>query len=127
VCSTWSGSGSQTLSGNGQVVVTLTGGASNNKLTVSTASSCTFHFGTIDLGSTGYLASGSHTYSGNGSNKSRVAYSGGTTNPTLTITLGDGTDSNSVTSSTLAYTPDANLKDTGGNGVTAGSSTGQSF
>ena len=61
LCSTWSGDFSdQTLAALGDVTVTLTdGGLANDTLTVTSAS-CTFHFGTINLGSTGYVTGQRH-------------------------------------------------------------------
>jgi hypothetical protein len=125
----WIGQGAQMISGNNQVDVTLnSNGASDNTLTVTTTSGCTFNFGSIDLGSTAYISSGSTTFggTGNGGNKSTIAFSGGTT-PTLTIKIGAGTASNAVTASTLTYNPSALIKDTNSNAVAPGSSSGQTF
>jgi hypothetical protein len=126
VCSTWSGNGSnQSLAGNADVVVTVTdNGAGNDTLSSATsAANCggTVHFGVIGLGSTSWVAANT-TYSGSGSNKSRVDWTAATA--TLKVTLGTpsavgGTVSGSVTA---AYTPDAAITDPAGNAV-AGSVT----
>ena len=123
-CSGWNGS---TLSGNGQVVVTVTDGTggTNDKVTVTTASGCTFNFGTIDLGSNAYISSGGATFSGNGSNASSIAWTSGTN--TLTITLGSKSGAGTVAtvaSSTAVYTPDAAITDTYGVAVSGTRSTG---
>src|SRR5581483_4087873 len=65
-CSTWSGDGSnQSLTGNGDVTVTVTDGtgATNDSVTV-TSGTCTFHFGSIALGSNAYVSGGNATFSG---------------------------------------------------------------
>jgi hypothetical protein len=130
-CASWSGDSSdQTLTGNGDVTVTLTdGGGSNDALTVASAT-CTFHFGTIDLGATSYVTGGAKTFSGSGSSKSTVTWSAATR--TLTIVLGGPGGSGTVgtvASSTATYTPDSSLKNAVGTAVTgtAATATGPQF
>jgi Tfp pilus assembly protein PilV len=123
-CSGWNGS---TLNGNGQVVVTLTDGTggTNDKVTVTTASGCSFNFGTIDLGSNAYISGGGATFSGNGSNASSIAWNSGTN--TLTITLGTKSGAGTVAtvaSSNAVYTPNAAITDTYGVAVSGTRSTG---
>jgi type II secretory pathway pseudopilin PulG len=124
-CSGWDGTSA--ISGNGQVVVTLTNGTSgaNDSVTVTTTSGCTFNFGTINLGSTAYVSGGNTTFSGNGSNKSTIAWSSAT--KTLTITLGAAGGSGTVAtvaSSNAVYTPSAAITDTVGLAVSGTGSTG---
>ncbi|HTZ85048.1 MAG TPA: hypothetical protein VMB05_00130 [Solirubrobacteraceae bacterium] len=121
-CSSWSGnSSSHELSGNGEVTVTLSDGAgtSDDTLTLS-ASKCTIHFGTIDLGSAGYVSGGNVTFSGNGSSASAIKYS--PSSQKLTVELGGqaGTGTTkTVTTSAATLTPDANLTDEFGNAFAA--------
>jgi type II secretory pathway component PulJ len=105
-CSTWSNdANNQSLSSNGDVTVTVTDGtgATNDSLTVTSAT-CTFRFGSINLGSNAYLSGGNATFSGNGSNKSTIAWTAATN--TLVITLGakSGGTPATVASSTPIYT-----------------------
>ena len=109
------------------MVVTLTDGTggTNDKVTVTTASGCSFNFGTIDLGSNAYISGGGATFSGNGSNASSIAWNSGTN--TLTITLGSRSGSGTtapVASSNAVYTPDAAITDTYGVAVSGTRSTG---
>ncbi len=106
-CSTWSNDASnQALNSNGDVTVTVTDGigATNDSLTVTSAT-CTFRFGSINLGSNAYLSGGNATFSGNGSNKSSIGWTAATN--TLVITLGAKTGAGTpatVASSTPIYT-----------------------
>lgn len=118
LCSTWSGTGNQTLAGNGQVTVSINnnaGATGNDTLTVTTTG-CTFHFGTVDLGSSGWVST-TRTFGGNGSSKSTIGYSSSTR--TLTITLGaaSGTVGTVSGSTTMTYTPDAAIADVAGNTI----------
>jgi hypothetical protein len=131
MCSLWTTNGADhALEGNGEVTVTLADGvgAADDTLSVS-ANKCTFHFGTIDLGSGGYVSSGSATFSGSGSNKSTVEYRA--SSHTLTIELGTKGGSGTVkqvSSSAATLTPDANLTDEFGNTFPAfATSTTQQF
>lgn len=105
-CSTWSNdANNQSLNSNGDVTVTVTDGtgATNDSLTVTSAT-CTFRFGSINLGSNAYLSGGNATFSGNGSNKSSISWTAATN--TLVITLGgrSGGTPATVASSTPIYT-----------------------
>jgi hypothetical protein len=112
VCSTWSNDGaSQTLSANNDVTVTVTdGGAANDTLMVSSAT-CQLHFGSIDLGSPGFVTA-TRTFSGTGSGRSMVDWT--LASLTLRVTLGSASGAVSTVSSavTSTYTPDAAIKDT---------------
>ncbi|MGO9872199.1 MAG: putative Ig domain-containing protein [Acidimicrobiia bacterium] len=119
-CSTWSGnSTNQSLSGNGDVTVTVNDGTGATNDSISVASgTCTFNFGSINLGSNAYVSGGAATFSGNGSNKSTIAWTAATN--TLVITLGSssgGTLAN-VTSSTPIYTASTALLASSGGGIT---------
>jgi hypothetical protein len=124
-CASWSGDSSdQSLTANGDVTVTLTDGeGSNDSLTVSSAT-CTFRFGAVDLGATGYVTGGAKTFSGSSASKSTVTWSAATR--TLTIVLGGpggvGTVG-TVASSTAIYTPDSALKNAVGTAVTGTAAT----
>ncbi len=127
MCSLWSGDFSdQLLATPGDVTVTLAdGGAGNDTLTIASAA-CTFHFGSINLGSTGYATGGSVTFSGStAADASSVAWDASTR--TLTATLGRrggaGTPG-TVASSTGIYTPDAALRNGFGTLITGTCSTG---
>jgi hypothetical protein len=109
VYSGWtSGDGtSQSLS----LTVTITdGGAANDTLTVSSGSG-TLHFGSIDLGSPGFVTT-TRTFSGNGSNASTLDWTPSST--TLRVMLGtaSGAVGTVASSVTATYTPDAAIKDT---------------
>jgi hypothetical protein len=122
MCSSWSGNTTdQSITGNGEVTVTLTdGGAGDDTIGVS-SSKCTLHLGTIDLGSGNYISGGSATFSGNGSNHSTVKYTA--SSATLTVELGSksgGTGTiKQASSSAATLTPDASLTDAFGNTFTA--------
>jgi hypothetical protein len=125
-CSAWSGDTTdQTINGSGAVTVTLTdGGAGNDSVTVS-STGCTFNFGSINLGATGYLTGGgSRTYNGGGSSKSTISWTAST--HTLTIMIGNagtGGTIGTVASSTATYNPSASITDSAGNGGIASKST----
>jgi hypothetical protein len=126
-CSTWSGDTSnQSITSSSAVTVTLTdGGAANDSVSVS-STGCTFNFGSINLGATGYLTGGgSRAYNGSCGNKSTITWT--TSTRTLTITLGSGCSGGTigtVASSTATYTPSASITDSAGNGGIASRSTG---
>ncbi len=113
-CSAWSNDASnQSLSNNSDVTVTVAdGGASNDSLTVASAT-CTFNFGSLDLGSNGYVSS-SATFKGTNSNKSTIAWTAST--HTLVITLGAKTAGTTATvaSSAPVYTASGAIVDTAG-------------
>jgi Concanavalin A-like lectin/glucanases superfamily/Putative Ig domain/Bacterial Ig-like domain len=126
ICSAWSGTGDQTLGGNG-VVVTITNNGGNDLLTV-TSGSCTLHIGSIATGND-YVSS-TATFSGSGNNQSKVAWKASTR--TLTIAIGrqtGGTLNSGLAAATVVYTPDAAIKDVAGNAITTTpfSSAGQRF
>jgi hypothetical protein len=127
LCSTWSGDSSdQSVGGNGSVVTLTDGGGSSDSISVS-ASGCTFNFGSISLGNTGYVTGGNATFSGNGGSRTTITWTAST--KTLTITLGakggSGTiPASAVASSTATYTPNSSITDSAGNGGIAAKSTG---
>jgi hypothetical protein len=109
-CSSWSGSGDQVLNGNNQVAVSVNQAGGGDTLTVS-ATGCTFNFGSIALGSTGYTTS-TATFVGAGANRSTITWTAATR--TLTITLGATASSalGTVASSTATYTPSTSQQNT---------------
>ncbi len=118
MCSLWSGNTSNhSLTGNGEVTVTVTNGSGSGDDTLSvSASKCTLHLGTIDLGSGSYVSGGNVTFSGNGSNASTVEYNA--TSHTLEVGLGSQGGSGKtaqVSSSAATLTPEASLTDEFGN------------
>jgi|GEM_PF-880552 len=131
MCSTWSGNASdQSIAGNSEVTVTVTDGSGVSDDSVSVAASkCTFHLGTIDLGSNAYISAGNVTFGGSGANKSTVKYTAASA--MLEIVLGTKGGSGTVkqvSSSAVKLTPDAGLTDEFGNAFPAFStSTGQQF
>ena len=133
MCSVWNGNEiNHSFTGNGEVLVTVTdgSGATDDNLAV-TASKCSFHLGTIDLGSNAYVSGGNVTFSGNGSNSSTIEYKAST--DTLRVELGSkggagGVNSKSISSSAATLTPDVGLTDEFGNGFPAfTTSTTQQF
>jgi hypothetical protein len=91
-CSSWTGTGNQTLGGT-YTVATITDGVTptDDTLTVSRSgapSGCTtLNFGSIDLGSSAYVSGGNVTFSGpNAGNPTTIMWTAAT--DTLTITLG---------------------------------------
>lgn len=112
-CSSWTGVGSKSLSGNGDVTVTITENGTNDTLTVSSATCPSFKFGSVALG--GNYVAATRTFSGNGSNASTITWD--PTAKTLTITLGNGSGSvnSSVPAGTPSYTPASGLADIAGN------------
>jgi len=127
-CSTWTSgdTNNQSLTVSGDVTVTLAdGGAGNDTISV-TSGTCTFNFGSINLGSTAYVTGGSLTFNGSGStNKSTITWTA--SSHTLVITLGAQSGSGTpgtVTASTATYTPSGSLTDSAGNAVSGTGSTG---
>jgi hypothetical protein len=122
-CSTWSNSGTQTLSPGSSLVVAITDNGANDTLSVSNSSGCTVHVGTVALNAN-YVSS-TVNFSGNGSNSASLQWNPSTNQ--LTITLGTGTGQNSsVAASIPSNTPDAALKDLAGNLIASGPFTGTS-
>src|SRR6185437_850945 len=111
-CSSWSSDTSdQSLSANNDVTVTVTNGT-HDSITVSSAT-CSFHFGSIDLGAGGYVSS-SATFKGSYSSKSSIFWD--VSARTLTITFGARTAGSvsNVSASTPVYTAYSSLSDTSG-------------
>ena len=127
LCSLWSGDFSdQVLATPGDVTVTLAdGGAAGDTLAISSAA-CAFHFGAVNLGSTGYATGGNVTFSGaTAADASTVAWNAAT--HTLTATLGRRGGAGVpgfVASSSGVYTPDSALKSGFGTTITGTCSTG---
>jgi hypothetical protein len=111
MCSAWTTSGNQSITGNNQSTVTLSNGASDS-IAVS-SSLCTFNFGTLSLGSTAYTTA-TQTFAGTGANASTITWTASTN--TLTIVLGalTGTASPAVASSAVTYTPSTNVANANG-------------
>ena len=80
LCSTWSGDTSnQSLTGNNDVTVTLADGTGTTNDAIKVASAtCTFNFGTLDLGSSAYVSGASLTFKGTGNNKSTINWTAST-------------------------------------------------
>jgi Chitobiase/beta-hexosaminidase C-terminal domain len=116
-CSTWTNSGSQTLSGSA-VVVQIADTGSDDTLTVTAVGSANcggtanFKLGSVKLG--GDYVAPTRTFSGSGGS---LVWS--PTAHTLTITLGtaSGLTNLLVSAGTPTYTPDAALRDIAGNGI----------
>ena len=122
LCSTWSGNGDQSISGDNQATVTLNNVSGSDTVTVS-SSTCTLNFGTLSLGSTAYTTA-TDTFAGAGVNKSTIAWSASANQ--LTITLGQvtGAGQATVATSIATYTPSTSVLNvsgvpTGGTFVTA--------
>jgi hypothetical protein len=122
MCSAWSGdTTNQLINASNNVVVTVADGtgATNDSLTLTSAS-CTFHLGSINLGSNAYVSGGSVTFSGStsGGKESQLAWNASTN--TLTITLGAAGGSGTVAtvaSSIPVYTADGAITDSNGAAV----------
>ena len=127
MCAIWSGDFTdQSLAALGDVTVMLIdGGVANDSVTVTSAS-CTFRFGSIALGSTGYVTDGTVAFSGlTTGDESTVSWNA--TTHTLVVTLGTraGTGtSGTVGSSSATYTPDAAIKNGFGTVITGSFVTG---
>ena len=117
-CSTWTtgDAANQVLNANNDVSVNVSNGASgaNDILTVTSAT-CSFKFGSLDLGSPSYVST-AMTFGGAGSNKSTVAWT--TSTHKLLITLGTAAGTaTTVTSSAPTYTASAAVVDPNGSAV----------
>jgi type II secretory pathway pseudopilin PulG len=114
-CSAWSGDTSdQVINANNNVIVTVTdaNGGQNDSLTVTSAS-CTFRFGSVNLGSSAYVSGGNATFSGTGASRSTITWTAAT--HTLTITLGAATGTfATVASSKPIYTALPTMTDSSG-------------
>ena len=125
-CAGWANdAGNQSETGNGIVTVTIANSGANDILTVA-SSSCTggFKFGSVALG--GDYVSATRTFSGNGGNRSELAWN--VTARTLTIRVGSasGAVNSGILAGTPSYTADTALKDRAGNAIGAGPFTGSS-
>jgi hypothetical protein len=111
-CSAWSNDASnQSLNADGDVTVTVAdGGGGNDSVTVASGT-CSFNFGSIDLGDPGYVSAGDATFSGTGAGASSIAWNAGSN--TLTITLGSAAGGTlaAVASSTPVYTASGAITD----------------
>lgn len=118
VCSTWAGTGDQSLGGSG-TVVTITENGANDTVTVA-ASGCTLRVGSVASG--GDYVTATATFSGSTvAAESRVTWTAATR--VLTIHLGSlatGTLNDKVQQpeGTATYTPNAAITDVAGNPVT---------
>ena len=123
-CSTWSNSGTQTITGGNVVDVLITDNGSADVLTVAdVASNCggatNFKFGSVNLAAN--YVNANTTFSGTSSNQAKLTWDPAA--KTLTITLGAGTGSQTgVAVSTPIYTPNAGLKDLASPGNTMAAS-----
>jgi hypothetical protein len=125
-CSTWSGTGNQTITADNVVTVSVVNNGApggNDLLTVSTsAAACggAFHFGSVNLGSPNYVSSNS-TFRGTGGSASTISYTAGTTRR-MTIVLGaraSGTSSGTVSGTiTYGHTPDPAILGANGRPIT---------
>jgi hypothetical protein len=112
-CSTWSNSGTQTVTGGNVVDVLITDNGSADVLTVAdVGSNCggatNFKFGSVNLAAN--YVNANTTFSGTSSNQGKLTWDPAA--KTLTITLGAGTGSQTgVAASTPIYTPSTALKD----------------
>ncbi len=116
ICSAWTGgdTANQTLNASSNVTVSISDGTSptNDALTVTSAS-CTFNFGSINLGSSAYVSTAA-SFGGTTTNASSISWTASTR--TLVVTLGakiSGTVANVLTSTPI-YTASGLLKDPAG-------------
>jgi putative nucleotidyltransferase with HDIG domain len=116
-CSAWSASSSPDLSDSNMVVVGSMPSSGDDTITVTDSADCTggFHFGSIDLGQSGYFNS-NVTFGGNVMGCKNGKTTGCSTihwdgQDTLTITLGreSSTQSTQTATSVAVYTPDPAL------------------
>jgi hypothetical protein len=126
-CSAWStDTSNQSLTVDNDVTVTLADGGvlGNDSISVSSGT-CTFHLGSIDLGSGLYVAVASATFSGTGPSKSTISWNAAA--KTLTIALGAkgilGTVT-TVASSVATYTPNGSIQDSSGTAISGTFATG---
>jgi Putative Ig domain len=116
MCSAWTGGDStaQLINADSNVTVSISDGtgATNDALTV-TSTSCTFNFGSLNLGSNAYVSAAT-SFGGTATNVSSISWTPGTR--VLLITLGAkiaGTVAN-VSTSTPIYTANPALRDSVG-------------
>jgi hypothetical protein len=96
--------------------VTVSDGPGNDSISVA-STTCTFDFGSIDLGSGAYVGGGNLLFSGKNANASTIAWDA--TSHVLTITLGQKSNNNAATvaSSTPVYTASSAIKDSNSVGI----------
>jgi hypothetical protein len=119
-CTGWTGTGNPTLDVDGNKAAGATG---NDTMTLDQSTlnmTCTggLHFGSVDLGGTGYFTSATAV----DFNKSTVTLTSSATQSTLVITLGTikaGTVGTVSTNKVATYTPDSALSDGSGHSVGA--------
>ncbi|GAA4352958.1 beta strand repeat-containing protein [Angustibacter luteus] len=111
-CTAWGTSGDQSITGDNQAKVSLNDVAAGDTVTV-TSTLCTFRFGTMALGSTGYTGA-TTTFAGAGANKSTIVWDAAAR--TLTVTLGaaSSTSPTVVPSSAVTFTPSTVIRNSGG-------------
>ena len=114
---------SQTLGGNGNVVVTITDAGANDVLTVTASNCAGLSVGSVELG--GDYVTTTKSYSGNGSNASTVTWTASSNR--LTIRLGSPNGGTSGLNTGVAagfptYNPASGISDLFGNPI-AGSFT----
>jgi hypothetical protein len=122
ICSIWTPDTSNQLLSAASNVVTVTNGAgaANDSISSVTSGSCTFNFGSIDLGFNTYVTGGNVTFGANG-NGNQSIYAWNAAAHSLTITLGkQGVTgaTGTVASSTPTYTASALITDSSGVGLT---------
>jgi prepilin-type N-terminal cleavage/methylation domain-containing protein len=120
MCSAWSNNGAnQQINQNNQVTVHVNdnaGATGNDTLTVE-STTCTFNFGTLDLGSPSWTSS-NLTFEGTNGNKSTITYTAAASR--LVVTLGGGTSgANNIAAQTITYTPDTAVTDATGDTFSA--------
>jgi hypothetical protein len=129
LCSTWSNdSANQSVSTNNVVSVTIRNNAAasgNDLLVVSTTSAAcggAFRFGSVDLGSAGFVTgTGDAVFAGGGASASTIAWNA--TSFQLTIRLGanssgTGTVGSVAAATTATYSPASGITSSSGNAVT---------
>jgi hypothetical protein len=116
-CSAWSNdTNNQTLNAANDVTVTVNDGAGAGNDSVSvTSATCSFNFGSIDLGSDLYVVGGPATFSGSGGGASKIQWTAGNTRA-LVITFGVKTAGTvaPVATSTPVYTASGSITDSQG-------------
>ncbi len=115
ICSSWAdGTADRTLSSNNNLV-TLTNGSGSSTDTMSvTTTACTFHFGTISLGSNAYVATNNATF-GTSAGNTTFAWSASTNKLTITLGQQGGTGTTAtVTTSTPTFTLSNSVTDPAG-------------
>jgi len=126
-CAAWSNDANN--QGPTDVIVNLSQASNSSHATIDLSSqlantcgtALTFHFGSIDVATTGYDGNG------NRSNNFASTVSYNATSNTLTFTLGTqsggGTPSTVTTATAVIYTPDAAIKNSAGTAITGTASS----